>query len=96
MRSLIIFAFGLAMVLALVESQPMDNTERGENIQTADGFQMETEGKSNLIVYKILGRLYEGNLKKELSLLTSSCLGKCVLPLEINTFVSLKWYSFRI
>ena len=42
MRSFIIFAFGLAMVLALVESKPM---EEGDNLQTAEDSVLETERK---------------------------------------------------
>ena len=45
MKSFIIFAFGLAMVLAMVESMPMDNIEEeGEDLQMAED--TETECKS--------------------------------------------------
>ena len=50
MRSFIIFAFGLAMVLAMVESSPMDNIEEeGEDLQMAED--AETECKP-IILWK--------------------------------------------
>ena len=47
MRSFIIFAFGLAMVLALVESSPMNNIEdEGEDLLMAEDIESESKSKS--------------------------------------------------
>ena len=49
MRSFIIFAFGLAMVLALVESSPMENLKvEGEGVRNADN--LDTECKLKMIL----------------------------------------------
>ena len=46
MRSFIIFAFGLAMVLAMVESSPMENIkEEGDIFQMSDNVENERKPK---------------------------------------------------
>ena len=53
MRSFIIFAFALAMVLALVESSPMENIqEEGNILQMADN--TKTDCKQNTLEKRYL------------------------------------------